>query len=436
MTFHRVSPKWFWGSFATVCLGLLSGCATTGQGAASAPTGAHSFFNVGASAPLALPSDDAPRLKTTAIEALTKDGVYFFNEDKGTHLYLVNDQGNRDHYLVKETFDQGTPHGLSWGTGAEALLYAGEAVRPENMLYAEEARDGHLVVTYGDHADMKLNMKLEAFDVSGMLIRDFLRTRGNQPTTIARFMPDSATFPAGSVAYAMTLWTDKDEVLVPNLKVFTGSNTIEEFSTRFSRSTPYCLRFLPGNVVQPIGMLFSGPIKAQKNQAQNGQVGLYSVKKNTVFCSKDLEQPVANAHWQLRQINGTRVLSFDFPGNVPGASFGMTEENRKHLLTGIAELVVKQNRKLSTQVVPVYVWQKDSPVRDSQYRFNKVAANAIEAALTQAKPLVAKWEAANESDVMRRARAIDAKNAPKAVVAKKLPSKRARNVKKSTRKRK
>ena len=183
-------------------------------------------------------------------------------------------------------------------------------------------------------------------------------------------------------------------------------------------------------------MLFSGPIKAQKNQAQNGQVGLYSVKKNTVFCSKDLEQPVANAHWQLRQINGTRVLSFDFPGNVPGASFGMTEENRKHLLTGIAELVVKQNRKLSTQVVPVYVWQKDSPVRDSQYRFNKVAANAIEAALTQAKPLVAKWEAANESDVMRRARAIDAKNAPKAVVAKKLPSKRARNVKKSTRKRK
>lgn len=406
------------GSLAACGLFLLSGCAQFTGG----PASAADFSNVGASAPLALPA--ASRLDISAVQALTGSGMYFFDDDKPAHMFLVQDKASKDHYLVKESFGAGVVHGLSWGTGAEALLYSGQAVKPEKLLYADVARNGNLQITYGDHPDMKINMKVEAFDVSGLAVREFLRTRGNQPSMSARFMSGNEKFPKGSIAYATTLWVDKDEVLVPNLQAFTGSDTIAEFSQRFSSATPYCLRFLSGNVVQPMGMIFDQAIKPnvktvkgkRVEEDQDGKVKLYAAKKDTVFCAKDRPEVLAEAKWNLTTINGTRVLAFDFPGNIPAASFGMTEENRSHLLTGIAEMEVGSQ----TRAVPVYVWQKGAPVRNGQYRFNDVAAKAIEAALAEVAPARAKWEAANENDVLRRAKAIDAANAPKAVPVKTL----------------
>lgn len=422
-----LAQKFVLGSLTVASLALLSGCALTQSGAQ--PANASEFTNVGASAPLALP--DASRLNISALQALSGQGMYYFDDNKAARLYIVQDKASKDQYLVKESFAQGTPHGLPWGNGAEALAYDGVAVRPENILSAQAARDGHLVVSYGDHPNMKINMKLEAFDVSGMLVRDFLRTRSNQPTLSASFVSSDRKFPKGSVAYAMTLWVDQDEVLIPNLKGFTGADTIEDFSKRFSNATPYCLRFLPGNVVQPMGMSFKEPIVAKTSKVkgktveedQEGRLALYAAKKNTVFCGRERDEEVAQAKWQLSRVNGTRVIEFEFPGNVPAASFGMTEENRHHLSTGIAEVVSSEGATRQTRAVPVYVWHKGAPVRDSQYRFNETAAQAVEAALAEAAPLRAKWEAANENDVMRRAKAIDAANAPKPVVAKTLPAK-------------
>ncbi len=422
--YRQLTRKALLGTMAVASLTLVAGCSTNGFGGFANASG---FTNVGASAPLALPS--AARIDMPAIQALSGQGIFYFDDNKAARLYVVEDKASRDQYLVKESFADGVPHGLPWGNGAEALLYEGVAVKPENILYAQTARDGHLVVSYGDHADMKINVKIEAYNVEGLMVRDFLRTRGNQPTLSASFINPQLKFPKGSIAYAMTLWVDKDEVLVPNLKGFTGTDSIADFSRRFSANTPYCLRFLPGNVVQPMAMAFKDPITPKVSKVkgktveedQDGRVQLYAAKKNTVFCGRERNEELADAKWTLGSINGTRVLEFDFPGNVPAASFGMTETNRRHLGTGVAEMKVSEGRQQSTRVVPVYVWHKGAPVRDSQFRFNDVAAKTLEAALNEAQPLRAKWEAANENDVIRRARAIDAANAPK--VVKTLPSK-------------
>ena len=286
-----LSPKMVWSSMTAVSIALLSGCSNLQS--ATAPANASEFTNVGAAAPLALP--DAARLRISATEALSGQGMYYFDDDKAARLYIAQDKSSKDRFLVKESFDQGVPHGLPWGTGAQALVYDGVAVKPENILSATPNRDGSLSITYGDHPNMKINMKLEAFDVSGMFVRDFLRTRGNQPTLSASFVSPERKFLAGSVAYAMTLWVDQDEVLVPNLKGFTGANSIEDFSKRFAGNTPYCLRFLPGNIVQPMGMGFKEPIKGKitkvkgksVEEEQSGRVSLYAAKKNTVFCSRE-----------------------------------------------------------------------------------------------------------------------------------------------------
>ena len=57
------------------------------------------------------------------------------------------------------------------------------------------------------------------------------------------------------------------------------------------------------------------------------------------------------------------------------------------------------------------VWLKNERIRDSQYRFNKTAATAVKAAIEASRPRRKAWEAANESDVTRRARALQAKKA-------------------------
>ena len=83
--------------------------------------------------------------------------------------------------------------------------------------------------------------------------------------------------------------------------------------------------------------------------------------------------------------------------------------NRGKLMPAFAEELTPTSRK--TRVIPTAVWLKNERIRDSQYRFNKTAATAVKAAIEASRPRRKAWEAANESDVTRRARALQAKKA-------------------------
>ena len=263
-----------------------------------------------------------------------------------------------------------------------------------------------------------------SYDVSGQEIRDFLRTRGNMPTKAALFMGEER-FPAGSVAYAATLWIIQDELLALSHTAFTGSNNIEDFSERFTKETPYCLNVLPGDGVTPVGLRFEKTIKKKTGKEkiktrrgtktrtvelpQNGLVNVYHTKSGTIFCQRSKPDPVVKARWDLRYLNGTRTLTVDFPTLIDSLSIGLMTANRGKLMPAFAEELTPTSRK--TRVIPTAVWLKNERIRDSQYRFNKTAATAVKAAIEASRPRRKAWEAANESDVTRRARALQAKKA-------------------------
>ena len=95
--------------------------------------------------------------------------------------------------------------------------------------------------------------------------------------------------------------------------------------------------------------------------------------------------------------------------------------NRGKLMPAFAEELAPAGRK--TRVVPTAVWLKNERIRDSQYRFNKTAALAIKAAIETSQPRRKAWEAEHESEVTRRARALQAKKAATGK-ARKTPAKK------------
>lgn len=193
---------------------------------------------------------------------------------------------------------------------------------------------------------------------------------------------------------------------------------------------------LPGDGVTPVGLRFEKTIRKKTGVekiktrrgtktrtvelAQNGLVNVYHTKPGTIFCQRSKPDPVAKARWDLRYINGTRTLTVDFPDLIDSLSIGLMTANRGKLLPAFAEERTPTGRK--TRVIPTAVWLKNERIRDSQYRFNKTAASAVKAAIDASRPRRRAWEAENESEVTRRARALQAKKAAGAK-ARRTPSK-------------
>lgn len=259
------------------------------------------------------------------------------------------------------------------------------------------------------------------------------------PTHAALFMGEER-FPEGSIAYATTLWVKQDELLATSATAFTGSNTIEAFSQRFTKETPYCLNVLSGNDVQPIGLRFSKAIqkktvrKSKRSRPvevdQTGRVKVYQTKPGTIFCQRNIPDAIGEAAWHLRYVNGTRTLTLAFPDAIDPLSIGLMTANKDNLLPAFAE--EKTDKRNGRRVIPAILWLKDKPIRDSQYRFNKTAAKAITDAIKASRPKREAWEAANESEVTRRARALQARKAAAAEAKRAKASQTKRRPKRTT----
>ena len=244
------------GSASAAAALWLTGCATT-----AAPREENirpaTFSNLGARAAPATPLT-AKRIPMPVVDAFKGDGIFFFDDDEGAQFRITDLISENFCIKVEEDYAFGKPHGFSWGSGAVGIMRDGRRVPPENPTGLRPEGD-HVVIEFDGREKLELRVTLEAYDVSGQEIRDFLRTRGNMPTKAALFMGEER-FPAGSVAYAATLWIIQDELLALSHTAFTGSNNIEDFSERFTKETPYCLNVLPGDGVTPVGLRFEKTI--------------------------------------------------------------------------------------------------------------------------------------------------------------------------------
>ena len=423
------------GSMSAAAALWLTGCAATKP--IEEPAEPATFTNLGPRATPATPTL-ARRIPMPVVDAFKGDGIFFFADDEGAQFCITDLIRENNAYPVVENYRFGKPHGFTWGAGAVGIVRDGQRLPPEKPILLRPEGD-HVVIVFDGAKHMELHVSLEAYDVSNHEIRDYLRTRGNMPTHAALFMGEER-FPEGSIAYATTLWVKQDELLATSATAFTGSNTIEAFSQRFTKETPYCLNVLSGNDVQPIGLRFSKAIqkktvrKSKRSRPvevdQTGRVKVYQTKPGTIFCQRNIPDAISEAAWHLRYVNGTRTLTLAFPDAIDPLSIGLMTANKDNLLPAFAE--EKTDKRNGRRVIPAILWLKDKPIRDSQYRFNKTAAKAITDAIKASRPKREAWEAANESEVTRRARALQARKAAAAEAKRAKASQTKRRPKRTT----
>ena len=423
------------GSMSAAAALWLTGCAATKP--IEEPAEPATFTNLGPRATPATPTL-ARRIPMPVVDAFKGDGIFFFADDEGAQFCITDLIRENNAYPVVENYRFGKPHGFTWGAGAVGIVRDGQRLPPEKPILLRPEGD-HVVIVFDGAKHMELHVSLEAYDVSNHEIRDYLRTRGNMPTHAALFMGEER-FPEGSIAYATTLWVKQDELLATSATAFTGSNTIEAFSQRFTKETPYCLNVLSGNDVQPIGLRFSKAIqkktvrKSKRSRPvevdQTGRVKVYQTKPGTIFCQRNIPDAIGEAAWHLRYVNGTRTLTLAFPDAIDPLSIGLMTANKNNLLPAFAE--EKTDKRNGRRVIPAILWLKDKPIRDSQYRFNKTAAKAITDAIKASRPKREAWEAANESEVTRRARALQARKAAAAEAKRAKASQTKRRPKRTT----
>lgn len=351
-----------------------------------------------------------------AFDALKGKGLYYFDDNKGSRFYVTDTIAENGLYDVKEEFKRGEPHGFTWGTGAAAILRKGVALDPQAIEGVSLAKDRHIIVHLRsndtsrkkgkkrseDPSGLDLHMTLEAYDMSDLPIGPYLVTRTNRTTPAGYLIGSRHTFPKGSIGYRATLWVNSDEVIVPTKNAFTGSGSIEDFSKRFTKEIPYCLRYIPGRNATPLGLKFEEPIvkKTDKDSkgrlvevAQKGSAELYPVQKGTIFCNRDDERSLATARWSLRYVNGSRVLEFDFPDDIRAEDFGVPRTHRDALKVAFAEERVLENGKTVRKLVPARVWRANRRITDYQWRFNETAAEAVREALEATKEARREWDA-------------------------------------------
>ena len=260
---------------------LLAGCLTT-------PVNPNKVQSVPRPIPpiTALPHDPV-LLPNTAISGLEGDGLSYFNKTDWNRFSIkkVN-----DHYVP--VFKSGDPkdNSIGWGTGAVGLVTDGKITEPEVIASVREIDPQTVEFSY-KKSPLKLTVKMVPYDVSGLPIKYFLRTHGDKPSNVAFFVKNDALFPAGSVAWMSFLSVSQNELFVTSKNGFTGSDTLENFTSRFTKQTPYCVGFIEGTNAQPIGLRFDHAVKklVQKDakgrlveKAQTGDMAVWKTKPQSL----------------------------------------------------------------------------------------------------------------------------------------------------------
>lgn len=399
MSNSRLSRILLLAGMSTVALGsslMLSGCFATTQPVASA-----------------VPASEAPRAKRGAqekprllpmptLDAFRGKGIYSFDDEVRTQLFIKDAIAVNGRYAVQENFPLGTRHGFTWGSGAVALLRSGRVIDVErpSFLTINKTRDVLFQFKGGGQKPVELKVVIVAYDLENQPIGPYLVTRQNTPTPTGYVIGSKYVFPKGAVGYRAILEIDRDEVLVPSRQAFTGSDTIENFSKRFTREIPYCLRYIPSRKAEPLGLRFDKPIvkktKKVRNRTeevgQSGNVKLFSVKKDTLFCAAQGASVLATAKWDLRYVNGTRLLEFTFPRSVASSDFGVLKSHRHALNLAFAEEIAEERGRTVRKVRPVIVWKAGEEIVDAQWRFNDVAADAVSNAIDLTKSARVAWK--------------------------------------------
>ena len=314
------------------------------------------------------PVAGAKPLEVAAIDALGGEGLFYFSGARMASLRISGKpQGER--HPLKETSTDSAVGSFNANIDVAHFVRDGERRAIGQPSFAIPDKDGSVQLVYQSASPLHLKVGLKAYDVSGLPIRDFLRTPENFTKPEAARV-GGATFPAGSVAYLSTVRFQDDVLMLPRRESFTGAANTRQMVANFAKDTPFCLSYEDRNGARPYAMMF------RDAQADRGRVQLYSAKAGTMFCARASENALAEGTWEETTVGGTKAVVLSFGANVDPLDTGVADVERE-----AARIAFIEPRKGTPGVRPGKLYKAGARIADYQYRFNAAAATAVRAAL-------------------------------------------------------
>ncbi len=321
-------------------------------------------------APKPVPVPGVKPIAVQSFDALKGDGLFHLHGARMLNMRAAATPGEGNRYaLTESTTDDGQP-ALNGNIDVAHAVLNGERRALGRPNFAIPAPDGSFYIVYAGQAPLRMAVTLQAYDVSEMPISLFLRTPDNYPKQEAT-RANGAKFPKGAVAYLTTARFFDDVLMLPRRESFTGATNTAQFVGNFSKQIPYCLAYEDRQGAKPYAMFFKNAGAAKK-----GEVALYPAKTGTLFCDKSADQVLAQGEWEERTVSGTKAIVLSFPAQVDPLDTGVSNVERES-----ARIAFIEPTKGLPGVRPGKLYQAGASVYDYQYRFNKVAADAVRQAI-------------------------------------------------------
>lgn len=314
------------------------------------------------------PVADATPVKVAALDALAGEGIYHFSGARMVNLRISGPpQGDR--HPLKETTSEAGQGAFNGNIDVAHFVRDGERRAIGEPSFAIPEVDGSVQLVYQSSSPLHLKVTMRGYDVSGLPIRNFLRTAANYTKPEAA-RAGEAKFPSGSVAYLSTVRFQDDVLMLPRKESFTGAANTRQMVANFSREIPYCLSYEDRTGAKPYAMMF------RDANAPRGRVQLFSAKSGTNFCARASDEVLAEGSWEEATVGGTKAVVLSFGANVDPADTGVVDVERE-----AARIAFIEPRKGAPGVRPGKLYKAGARIADYQYRFNATAAAAIRTAL-------------------------------------------------------
>lgn len=203
---------------STIAVGLacaavltLSGCAATSiTGSTAVPAAEASAKKMKA---------EPVKISMPVVDAFRGSGIFFFDDNVRSRLYISDAIAVNGRLPLKEEAPRGVAKGFTWGAGAATILRNGEPQPLTSPQALSVEKSGNVRLHYPplkakNAKPMSLNIKLIAYDLSGLPIGPYLKTRAGKSTPAGWLIANRYVFPEGSVGYRTVASVDETEVLV------------------------------------------------------------------------------------------------------------------------------------------------------------------------------------------------------------------------------
>lgn len=317
-----------------------------------------------ATTPMPIPKGAKPIAENQTINHF-RTGVNLFTDQYHSRFEAIKRSGSN--YRLKNEFSNKSPKAFSYGGSTDYVVRGGalsKAGEPRTLRSVK----GNQVLLTTPGIQSTLSVKLDAYDVSGQRITNYLRSTSNRPSKRADRMSDEVRFPKGSVAYVPTMQMQKTEVVIPTTDIMTGQKTLQQFIQTFSGKIPNCLRYERHSASQPYAIRFS------RIGNQKGEIEIFEAKRRSAVCEAE-GGPIAKGAYQIQTINGTRVMALTFPKHLDSRDVGIKESERQAMQLAFVEVTSPTKKVLPGRIVHA---KRD--FHDFQFRFNDTAAEAIKKA--------------------------------------------------------